>query len=112
MFKKTQHSQSKQMLPGVYLSSLVHGDKTLLVEFRFEAGSSLPMHQHPYEQTGYLISGHMRLTIGEQILDVEAGDSWCIPGETPHGAEVIDDSVAVEVFSPVREDYLPENLYT
>ena len=36
------------------------------------------------------------------------GDSWSIPGGMPHGAEVLEDSVAIEVFSPVRDDYLPE----
>ena len=37
------------------------------------------------------------------------GDSWCIPGNVEHRAEVAQDSVAIEVFSPVREDYLPKN---
>ena len=36
------------------------------------------------------------------------GDSWCIGGDVEHGAEILEDSVAVEVFSPVREDYLPK----
>ena len=35
-------------------------------------------------------------------------DSWCIPGNIEHGAEILADSVAIEVFSPVREDYLPD----
>ena len=61
----------------------------------------------PREQTGYLVSGSLRLTIGEEARDLAQGDSWCIPGGTDHGAEVLADSVAVEVFSPVREDYLP-----
>ena len=62
--------------------------------------------RHPYEQTGYLVSGHLVLTIGEDVNDVRPGDSWCIPGNVRHGAEIIEESVAVEVFSPVREDYL------
>ena len=39
---------------------------------------------------------------------MEPGDSWCIPGHVEHRAEIIEDSVAIEVFSPVREDYLPD----
>ncbi len=34
-------------------------------------------------------------------------DSWCIAGNVPHNAVALEDSVAVEVFAPVREDYLP-----
>jgi quercetin dioxygenase-like cupin family protein len=47
----------------------------------------------------------MVLTIAGEPHDVKAGDSWAIPGNVEHGAGVIEDSVAVEVFSPAREDY-------
>jgi quercetin dioxygenase-like cupin family protein len=40
-------------------------------------------------------------------MDVLPGDSWCIPGGMEHAVEMIEDSVVVEVFSPVREEYLP-----
>ncbi len=39
---------------------------------------------------------------------MEPGDSWNVPANIEHGAEILADSVAIEVFSPVREDYLPE----
>jgi quercetin dioxygenase-like cupin family protein len=79
-----------------------------MTEFLLERGSALPMHSHPQEQTGYLVRGHMRLRIGGQEHDVEAGDTWCIPAGVEHGAQILADSVAVEVFAPVREDYLPQ----
>ena len=44
---------------------------------------------------------------GGETRDAGPGDRWCIPGGVEHGAGVLEDSVAVEVFSPVREDYLP-----
>ena len=65
-------------------------------------------HAHEQEQTGYLVSGSIILSIGEENFQAEAGDSWCIPGNVEHGAKILLDSVAVEVFSPVRKDYLPE----
>ena len=94
-------------LPGIRRKTLSYGDATLMSEFRLQAGYPLPTHDHPQEQTGYLVSGRLRLTIGPQTHDVAPGDSWSIPGGTPHGAEVLEDAVAIEVFSPVREDYLP-----
>jgi quercetin dioxygenase-like cupin family protein len=95
-------------LPGIRRKTLSYGDATLMSEFRLQAGYPLPVHDHPQEQTGYLVSGRLRLTIGDETHDVASGDSWSIPGGVPHGAEVLEDAVAVEVFSPVREDYLPE----
>ena len=95
-------------VPGIRLKTLTYGDRTLLVEFRMAAGSALPGHAHPHEQTGYLVSGRIRLTIGGQSFEVGPGDSWSIGGDVEHAAEVLEEAVAIEVFSPVREDYLPE----
>jgi len=49
----------------------------------------------------------MRFIITNEAFDVKPGDSWCIPGDVEHAAEAFEDSVGVEVFSPVREEYLP-----
>ena len=68
-------------------------------------GRILPQHKHPEEQTGYLVSGHMILVIEGERHELMPGDSWAIPGNVEHGAETLEDSVALEVFSPPREDY-------
>jgi quercetin dioxygenase-like cupin family protein len=94
-------------LPGIRRKTLAHGGATLLTEFRLEAGAELPIHDHPQEQTGYLVAGLLRLTVGDETRDMRPGDSWSIPGGVPHGGVAVEDAVAVEVFSPVREDYLP-----
>jgi quercetin dioxygenase-like cupin family protein len=106
MFVKYSNNGYKQTLHGIEQKTLVHGDKTLMVEFRLQKGATLPLHSHPHEQTGYLVKGQLRMTIGADVHEVLSGDSWCIPGGTQHSAESIEESVAVEVFSPVREDYL------
>ena len=111
MFYKHIPSGYKQILDGIQLKTLVYGQKTLFSEFKLEKGSRLPVHAHPQEQTGYLVSGCIRLTIGSQIFEVEPGDSWCIPGNIEHQAEILADSLAVEIFSPVREDYLPDETH-
>lgn len=96
-----------EALKGVWRKSLVHGDHTLLSEFRLDAGAVIPVHKHPHEQTGYLVSGRLRFVIGEESMEAGPGDSWCLAGELEHGAEALEDSVVIEVFSPVREEYLP-----
>lgn len=94
-------------LPGIRRRTLSYGDATLMTEFRLRGGSILPRHDHPHEQTGYLVAGRLRLTIDDETRDLYPGDSWSIPCGVPHGAVALADAVAVEVFSPVREDYLP-----
>ncbi len=112
MFYKHNDDCYHRLLEGIGIKTLVYGANTLLAEFRLSKDSQLPRHAHPYEQTGYLIAGRMRLHIGSQVHEVEPGDSWCVPAQMEHQAEVLEDSIAIELFSPVREDYLPENLET
>ncbi len=107
MFQKKDEHGYKQAVEKITRKTLVYGKKTLLSEFRLEKGASLPSHNHPHEQTGYLVSGHIDLTIGQETHEVEPGDSWCIPGNIDHSAAAHKDSVVVEVFSPVREDFIP-----
>lgn len=104
---KATHEGYIKVTDGVERKTLVFGKNTLLAEFRLEKGKMLPIHNHPYEQTGYLVSGHLVLIIDRQKHDMTPGSSWSIPGGIEHGAEIVENSVAVEVFSPIREDYLP-----
>ncbi len=106
MFYKKDEKGYRKAIEGIHLKTLVHGEKTLLCEFKLKKGRVLPSHRHHHEQTGYLIAGRMTLMVGDERLEAEPGDSWCIPGNVEHSAEILEDSVAIEVFSPVREDYI------
>ncbi|HQG30363.1 MAG TPA: cupin domain-containing protein [Deltaproteobacteria bacterium] len=108
MFKKHSSDGYIPAVEGVEMKTIVYGDKTLMTEFLLKKGSILPFHSHPCEQTGYLVKGLIRLTIGTETHEALPGDSWCIPGGVEHGAEIVEESVAIEVFSPVRQDYLPK----
>lgn len=107
MFRKKDSGEPRQLVEGVELTTLVHGDKTLMGQFRIAKGAAIPSHSHPHEQTGFMVSGKLRFNIAGEIAVAEPGDSWCIPGDVEHSAEALEDSVVIEIFSPVREDYLP-----
>lgn len=107
MFNQQSSSDYLPALEGIERKTLVYGHQTLMTEFRLHKGSILPRHAHPHEQTGYLVRGRLRMSIGTEEMELQPGDSWCIPGGVEHGAQVLEDSVAIEVFSPIREDYLP-----
>ena len=108
MFEKQTAKGYTEPLPGIKQKTLVYGERTLMTKFVLTKNGVLPDHAHPYEQTGYLVSGHILLKIGESEFDASTGDSWNIPMNVTHGARVLEDSVAIEVFSPLREDYLPK----
>ena len=107
MFKKTNSGRHTELIKGVHLKTLVHGKQTLLTEVRMDQGAVIPPHKHPHEQTGYLVSGKMKFEVDGRTFVAEPGDSWCFNGHVEHGANVLEDSLVIEVFSPVRDDYLP-----
>jgi quercetin dioxygenase-like cupin family protein len=66
----------------------------------------MPVHSHPHEQAGTVISGELELTIGEETRTIVVGDTFIIPGGVEHSAKTGDAPARVmDVFSPVREDY-------
>ena len=107
MFKKSDVGKHTEIVKGVHLKAMVYGEKTLLTEVKMEKGAVIPLHKHPHEQTGYLVSGHMDFLVNGKHQIAKPGDSWNIAGDVEHGATALEESVVVEVFSPVREDYLP-----
>ena len=100
----------KKVFKGVSLDSLAIGEKSMVAKMNYVKGNFATTHQHPHEQCGYVISGEYRLKveIPEENIDIllHAGDSYAIPGNTPHSFEVIEGGEVVDVFTPQREDFL------
>lgn len=95
-----------QMFPGVVRRTLNSGERTTLAEITLDEGSVVPAHQHPHEQIGYVSSGRVRFVIGGETKELGEGDSYLIPGNVSHEVTALTDSVCVDVFSPVREEFL------
>jgi quercetin dioxygenase-like cupin family protein len=95
-----------EMFPGVSRRTLNSGANATLVEVSIAAGATVPEHTHPHEQVGYLVSGRLRFVIGDEERVLGPGDSWLVPGDVPHIVTAIEDCIAIDVFSPVRHEYL------
>jgi quercetin dioxygenase-like cupin family protein len=106
MINKAGIKGYKPVLDGIELKNLTHGSKTHLTEVRLKKGALIPEHQHPHEQTGYLVSGRLRFFSGDEEAIAGPGDSWTFEGGRKHGAEALEETVVIECFSPVRDDYL------
>jgi quercetin dioxygenase-like cupin family protein len=102
---RNDEATAVEMLAGVTRRTLNEGVHTLLCELHLSKGSTIPPHTHPHEQIGYLASGRFRFRLGDRWQECRPGDSWCVPGGVEHEVEVIEDSVAIDVFSPPRDDY-------
>jgi len=82
------------------------GENLMLSYLEMDPGAEVPLHHHPHEQGGILLSGKLELSIGEETRIVEAGAMFLIPADVPHRAVAVDGPAKIlDVFSPVREDY-------
>jgi quercetin dioxygenase-like cupin family protein len=93
------------MLPGLTRRTLASGQSMMICEFTFEANVEIPIHTHPHEQVGYIISGRVRMTIDGKSSELLPGDSYYAPSNVPHGAFTLEPTVIVDTFNPPREDY-------
>lgn len=91
---------------GVQRQILGYDDKILLAKVKFEKGGIGSMHEHHHSQVTYVVNGKFELTIGEKTKIMEGGDSFYIPPHVMHGAICIETGTLIDVFSPIREDFM------
>ena len=88
---------------------LITGERIMLAHVYLKKGCIVPKHQHHNEQITYILEGALRFWLGEdqkETLVVSAGEVLHIPGNLPHKAEALEDTLDVDVFSPPRQDWL------
>jgi quercetin dioxygenase-like cupin family protein len=86
----------------------VIGEKAMLSEVTLQKGFVVPTHKHENEQFACILKGKLRFTINEgaqdqRTVDAPEGTVLHLPGNVPHAAEALEDSVVLDVFSPPSE---------
>jgi len=94
-----------EALPGIFRRTLAWGERSMVVESTFEAGAEMGVHAHPHEQITYLVDGELEMKVGGDTHVLAHGDSLLVPPEVPHGARAQKKSVAIDAFSPPREEF-------
>jgi quercetin dioxygenase-like cupin family protein len=84
----------------------MHGQMITLARFRFDKGNKVAMHHHPNDQITTVESGSVRMVVGEEECILRAGDMVHVGPDIPHGNEALEDTIIVEIFSPVRQDWV------
>jgi quercetin dioxygenase-like cupin family protein len=82
------------------------GEKLTFAFINMKKGCVVPLHHHDSEQFSYAITGALRFRIGDQELTLSAGEMVEIPSNVPHEAVATEDFTGIDVFSPIRADWL------
>ena len=85
---------------------VVHSETMTVARLRLGKGAVVPRHSHPNEQISTIESGSLRFIFDDGETVVSQGESLQIPGGVAHAAEALEDSVALDLFSPRREDWI------
>ena len=97
--------EPKEIHPGIKVR-IMWGEKIMMMLVDISPHAEVPTHTHPNEQAGRVLSGSFKLIVdGEERL-LKEGDHYLIPPNITHSAHGIDsNSLALDIFSPPREDY-------
>ena len=106
VFQVSNEIQWENAGPGIQRQVFGYDDKIMLVKVKFEKGAVGSLHQHFHSQATYVESGVFELTIGEEKKILKKGDGYYVPPNVIHGCICIEPGVLIDVFSPLREDFL------
>jgi len=106
VFKPRRDAKPVEMFPGVVRRTLASGNRATVVEVTIAKGTAVPVHQHEHEQVGYVARGRVRFEIGGEMRELVEGDSYLALSNVPHGVVALEDSIAIDIFSPPRTEYL------
>lgn len=91
---------------GVSRSIQAYNDDLMAVEVHFEAGSVGAAHAHPHTQCSYVLSGRFTYHIEGEAVELAAGDSIVVPSGLVHGTTCLEKGTLLDIFTPVRKDFL------
>ncbi|MDC1030296.1 cupin domain-containing protein [Flavobacteriaceae bacterium] len=105
-FLLTKDMEWETVGEGVKRKIMGYDDKIMLVHVAFEKGGIGPMHQHHHSQVTHVASGIFDVTIDGETQRLGKGDNFYIPTNALHGAICIEAGELIDVFSPIREDFM------
>ena len=85
---------------------IITGARQMVTQIYLKRGAIVPMHDHESEQMTYVLSGALKFLVDGREVVVREGEVLHIPSWLPHQAEALDDTFEMDMFSPIRQDWL------
>lgn len=106
MFCNKSDVLPKALGGGLSRRILSYDERMMAVEVAFEKGAVGAVHSHPHAQISYVLSGRFLATVGDETREIAAGDTYVTAPQEPHGVTCLEAGALLDVFSPMREDFL------
>ncbi len=85
---------------------IITGEKVMSAQVHLEKGARVPEHAHANEQISHILEGSLKFWVAGEILVLGPGDVLVIPPDVPHGVLALEETLVLDVFSPIRQDWL------
>ena len=95
----------QEQLNEKFSRKFIHGEKIMVAQLFLKKGCVVPEHSHENEQVSTVISGKLTFFLGGREIVVATGESLQIPPNLPHRVVAEEDSEALDLFAPCREDW-------
>ena len=105
----TWDEMEKEVLSDTIARKIISGDKAMVAQVFLAKGAIVPEHHHESEQITYILEGALQFEIGGQQIVVGMGQVLRIPSNVPHRAVALEDTLDLDIFSPIREDWLKKD---
>jgi quercetin dioxygenase-like cupin family protein len=105
-FIKNSEVKHEEIAPGVTRQIMGYMSDLMVIRVHFGQDASFPVHSHPHQQITHIIEGKFKAFIDGETAVLGPGDSYVVPGNTPHAVESLGSGVLIDVFSPKRDDFL------
>jgi quercetin dioxygenase-like cupin family protein len=102
----TWDEMEKEVLSDTIARKLVSGERAMLAQVFIAKGGVVPEHFHESEQISYILEGALRFKLEGREIVVTKGQVLRIPSNVPHSAEALEDTLDLDVFSPIRQDWI------
>ena len=96
----------KDLGGGVSRRVLAYTPQLMIVEINFEKDGEGAVHTHPHSQSTYVISGRFRFNLDGEAVEVGPGDTLAFPPNIPHGTLCLEAGTLLDIFTPMREDFI------
>ncbi len=98
-----------ETMSDVISRRIVSGEKAMVAQVYLKKDAVVPLHQHESEQVTYILEGALKFELDGREITVHAGEVLVIPSNMPHRAVAMEDTVDLDVFSPIRHDWLEKD---
>jgi quercetin dioxygenase-like cupin family protein len=95
-----------EVMSGTISRKVISGERAMVAQVFIAKGGIVPTHQHESEQITYILEGALEFQLEGRTVLVRKGEVLHIPSNVPHSAVAIEDTVDLDIFSPIRTDWL------